>query len=602
MINFLTQIPYQKVSCYNYQTPIYMSGLNDKMYVKDLIETLFHLGMRHAVVCPGSGNASLILAIAANKDIKCYNMVDERCAGYFALGIAKQQKKPVALITSSGSAVLNLAPSIAEAYYQYVPLIVITADRPPEMVNQGYNQTINQNKIYSNYTKSFFSMSAFLNGGNLHYLQREISKMFLKSTKYPQGPVHINIPVKEPLFEIPEHSSEEVKEVKLSIPEQQMEDISIDDFCKKWKSFEKILIIPGAQYPNRQLVKCLESIVRKTSVAVLSEHLSNLKSELFIDNIDKVISTISESDIKYFKPNLLITFGNRHVSSRIKRMINQSPPEAHWHIDQAKSHDRYNCLTRFIKISPEIFFWQLAMNLDSKLRDYYFDWKARNKEVSIKHDEFISKTQWCDLKAFSIICNNIPANSVLHLSNSSPLRYTHLFPLHNSVEVYNNRGTCGIDGCLSTAMGYSNESDKQNIFITGDISFIYDSNALWTDQFPNNLKILIINNNGGDYYRQNSSQIDDETQKYFSTPHKVNIKKIADAFGIEHVEVSNESELSNILNQGFLEKTSASILEIKTPYSKNKTVLDNYYNTISKVKTTNGVNIESDSQLSVHTM
>ena len=561
--------------------------LSSKLVVRDLVEVLAQKGVKHIVISPGSRNAPLIISFNRHPSFTCYSIVDERCAAFFALGIAQQTKNPVVICCTSGSAALNYAPAIVEAYYQKIPLLVLTADRPTEWIDQMDGQTIRQSKLYLNYSKGSFDLPLEVNNEDDRWYAQRISNEAIELTQFPEpGPVHINIPFKEPLYGLKDYSKEklpklfETTKTLLELP-----DGEIAELKEEWKSYNRILLITGLLHPNEVLNELLNDLSSQKNVAILTETTSNVFGKYFNRSIDRVIAGIEGDEVDYV-PDLLVTIGGPVVSKKVKAFLRENKPKAHWHINASNDTvDTYQSLTRIIPVSPEKvlkFFTGIEVN-----SDYRDKWLGKDSSLQKVYNQFIKEIEFCDLKVFETVLNKIPKESQLQLGNSTVVRYSNLFdqPFQNKLRCYSNRGTSGIDGTLSTAVGAAIATRKSTTVITGDLSFFYDSNALWITPFPQNLKIILFNNNGGSIFRiiDGPSNID-ELEPFFEAKHNLNAEYIAKTFGLDYTFCDNEADLKKSLEEVYEDGIGrAFLLEVSTENKLNPEILKRYFQSLKNV-------------------
>lgn len=556
--------------------------LSSKVAVRDLVEICAQKGIKHVVISPGSRNAPLTISFNRHPNFECHTVVDERCAAFFAMGMAQQLKEPVAICCTSGSAALNYAPAIVEAYYQKIPLLVLTADRPKEWVDQMDGQTIRQSNIYANYIKASFDFPVEVGNDSDRWCAQRIANEAIELTQFPEaGPVHINLPFREPLYEVKDYSGEEAPKIfsttktKLELPE-----VEIEQLQKDWSSFDKILVITGLLHPNEELNVALNQLSNQENVAILTETTSNVFGEKFNRSIDRLIVGIEGEEEKY-KPDLLVTLGGPVVSKKVKSFLREHKPREHWHINASNdSVDTYQALTKIIPLSPEKI---LPFLKGSKQSNYRDNWLGKDTVLQKVYNDFLRDIEFCDLKAFEIIFNAIPEKSQVQLANSTVVRYSNLFdqPSLKRFKCFSNRGTSGIDGTISTAVGTAKANPNEIVtVITGDLSFFYDSNSLWISPFPNNLKIILINNKGGNIFRiiDGPSKIN-ELEKFFEVQHNLNAKFIAKTFKVEYLSVNSDSELKDCLKgDSLFSKKSSVLVEIFTNNELNPDVLSSYFN------------------------
>ncbi len=541
--------------------------ISDKKHVQQLAASLLKRGITDIVISPGSRNAPMINTFTGIPGFCCRNIVDERSAGYFALGLALAKQKPVVLVCSSGTAALNYTPAVAEAFYQNIPLIILTADRPDYWIDQAESQCIRQENIYQNFTKKEISLPIGESEKELWFAARLMNECLNLSVSGQPAPVHINIPLEEPLHKLVQMDLPEVKDIELAETKNGLEENELARLIETINQSQKIMILAGQLNPNQDLESILIKLVAKTGAVVLHEHLSNLSDQQFCGSIDVLMAGILDENIESYKPDLLISFGGQFVSKALKQFLRKNKPAQHWHMSPSGEHfDTYQSLTKVIKMEAVNFFYALS-DLVLQIDESYLQlWK--NKEAKVNHlrDEFVARIEFCDLKAFNLIRQKIPANTVIHLGNSSPVRYA---LIHNRVEnaiYFSNRGTAGIDGCLSTAVGFASESDKINTIILGDLSFFYDSNALWNKYIGPNLRIIVIHNGGGNIFGMIKGPSDSPAfTEHFLAENTHKAEVLAKAFGLDYFKAENESELEKALDDFYSQKQQqVALLEIFT--------------------------------------
>lgn len=530
--------------------------------------------IQHIVICPGSRNAPLTIGFTENPFFKVYSIVDERAAAFFALGIAQQTGHPVAVICTSGSAVLNFYPAIAEAFYSDIPLLVISADRPPHFIDIGDGQTIRQENIFEKHI--LYSANLKIEEEHQKYNETQIN-VAINSAIELNGPVHINAPFEEPLYlkvdvptVIPQHVP--VKEKNHSLTE------NLNDFATIWNNAKRKLILVGVQQPDELSQKNIELLAADPDVLVMTETTSNLHHKNFICSIDQLIAPLNEAEFNELQPEVLLTFGGMVISKKIKAFLRTFPAKHHWHVDEKKAYDTYFYLGHHFKTTPESFFNTFLPFTKSLESNYQSHWlEVKNKRVQ-KHGEYMQNIPFTDFKAFQHILKFLPKNSVLQLGNSAIVRYAQLFMLDNSLHVFCNRGTSGIDGSTSTAIGAAVATHKPVVFITGDLSFFYDANGLWNNYIPKNFKIILINNNGGGIFRILPGEKDTPNfDKYFETIHSLSAKQLCEMHQINYRFTDNEAGLEKELTAFFNYNEKPSLIEIKTPRTINDKVLLDYF-------------------------
>ncbi len=538
-----------------------------------LIQICLAKGLTQIVISPGSRNAPLTIGFSTHSGFDCYSIADERCAAFFALGMAQQTKKPVAVVCTSGSALLNYYPAFAEAFYSQIPLIVISADRPAKKIDIGDGQTIRQRNVFSNHSLFNANLTENASDENDFLINKAIDVAV-----FEKGPTHINAPFEEPLYE----TVSELKSIaKITKTEFAAENIieNIDYFKEIWQNSTKKMILAGVNYPNIITDKNLEKIAQDDSITVFTETTSNLHHETFINNIDTIITPFSETEFSAFSPNLLITFGGMIVSKRIKAFLRRHKPQHHWHIDTHRAYDTFDALSHHFKTNPDHFF-DVFLNFKSKTESDYFEKINQIKQLRHqKTNQYLQKIPFSDFKAFQQIIESLPHHSQFQISNSSAIRYAQLIDIHPSINVFCNRGTSGIDGSTSTAIGAAVASNKTTVFVTGDIGFLYDSNALWNNYTPKNFKLILINNGGGGIFRILPGH--EETpvfNQFFETSHCFTAQHLAAMYQFEYLTASNKETLEMALAKMYSKNEKPVLLEIFTPTLENDKILLQFFN------------------------
>jgi len=538
---------------------------------QSILEIFLAKGITNIIISPGSRNAPLTIGFASNPDFKCYSIADERSAAFFGLGIAQQTNRPVALVCTSGSALLNYYPAFAEAFYSQIPLIVLSADRPQSKIDIGDGQTIRQENVFANHSLYNANLEELASIENDIKINEALDMALAK-----KGPVHINAPFEEPLYET---VSELSVQSNITISKVNLATIlDLTQFADIWNQATKKMILVGVNNPNVIDESAIDSLANDESVTVWTETTSNLHHPSFITNIDTIISPFTSEDFEFFQPEILVTFGGMVVSKRIKAFLRKYKPKHHWHIDTLRAYDTFGSLTHHFEIDPQLFFEQFLPLTHSISSDYAQQLAIVKQTRKIKHDQYLSTIPFSDFTVFKQIIPSLPKNSQLQIGNSSAIRYAQLVPIDPSIEVYCNRGTSGIDGCTSTAIGAAVVNNKLTTFITGDIGFLYDTNALWNDYISKNFKIILINNGGGGIFRILPGH--EETpvfNTFFETSHCHTAEHLAKMYGFNYRIASDEKSLEKALSELYSNNEQPELLEVFTPTRKNDSILLNYF-------------------------
>jgi len=542
------------------------------LLAQSIIEILRAKGITTIIISPGSRNAPLTIGFVSHPDFTCYSIADERSAAFFAVGIAQQIKKPVAVVCTSGSALLNYYPAFAEAFYSQIPFIVISADRPQSKIDIGDGQTIRQENVFANHSLFNANLTENASDENDFLINEAINTAFAK-----KGPVHINAPFEEPLYETVPELVVEPKVISAMVKDF-IYDEPISEYINIWNTSKRKLVLVGVNEPNAIEQKFLDTFANDPSVVVMIETTSNLHHPNFINTIDSIITPFTHEDFLDFQPEILVTFGGMIVSKRIKAFLRKYRPNHHWHIDDLRAYDTFGCLTKHFEVQPNLFFqsfFMLTETVESNYNQYAQNIKALRQKRSL---EYLAKVPFTDFKVFEKVIPALPKDSQLQISNSSPIRYAQLFDIEQSIEVFSNRGTSGIDGSTSTAIGAAVGSKKPNVFIAGDIGFLYDSNALWNNYIPKNFKIILINNGGGGIFRILPGH--DETpvfNTFFETSHCLTAEHLAKMYGFNYLIASTETTLEESLKAIFSNDEKPTLLEVFTPTLENDKVLLQYF-------------------------
>ena len=548
---------------------------------KRSIQVLGHLlqqyGIEKMVISPGSRNAPLAIHFSGIDAFECFSIVDERSAAFTAMGMAKSLKKPVAISCTSGSAAVNYYPAITEAFYQNIPLLILTADRPTDFVDLFDGQTIRQKNVFHQHSYGDFELLED-EAENAEEQNFKTIKTAIELCIEKQGPVHINIPLSEPLYnlvyELPIFPEVEI------IKQEKPYEIS-SHLVSEFNQAKRILILAGTLDHNPELESILSQFVKNHSVVVLTEANSNLYHDKFFNHIDRYVFNFSEEDFRTYAPDLLITIGQNVVSKKVKEFLRKAKPTKHWHIDQHWFPNTYYALTEKIDAKPEVFFGQLLPFSRLEPQAYYNLWSVLKDKRDEKHEAFCKASSFSDFKIFETLEQKIPENYHVHISNSSAIRYAELFPYSKNHQIYCNRGTSGIDGCTSTAMGYAMMNENPVILITGELSFMYDINGLWNQYIPPYTRIIVVNNGEGNIFRiipgpSNTNAVDE----FIATKHHKNVENLAKHFGFSYFKVEEEETFLRVLDNFFKADEKPKILEIDTSEIQNADVLKNYFNAL----------------------
>jgi len=551
--------------------------------IKNIPEICARHGVKKVVIAPGSRNAPLIFAFTAQTDMECLSITDERSAAYFALGMAQHSGEAVALVCTSGTAVLNFAPAIAEAYYQNLPLLVFTADRPAELIDQADGQTLRQTDIFANYIKASFDLPVdTVVNADLDFSDRQVSQSIDTAVSYPQGPVQINVPMREPIYTALPETHSNPKIIKTMKTNSGLTVESLTELQHSWLLHKRKLIVFGVFPKNEALNALAKQLANEPDVVVLAENLSNITGKNIITQLESLFSRVNSTENPdTFTPDLLITIGHSVICKQLKIFLRGHQPTEQWQIESSMPYvDTYKSLTTIVPgLATEVL---SEMPLGQAGSDFSKTYHSEMAKIAAHHEDFVNDKPLSDMSVTIELLKQTPANTVLHLANSTSVRWTQLFPARPDLTYICNRGTSGIDGSMSTAAGYAYSSQLPTVFLTGDLSFIYDSNALWNNYIGKNIKIIVMNNNGGNIFRFiGDKELMAGSIDFFTTPHHVKIKALVEAYGLNYLVCDTTENLSQSV-AALLNSDKATVLEVFTDSDLNTENYNGYFKNIKK--------------------
>ena len=551
----------------------------DKKNILQLVALLEAHGVKKIVLCPGSRNIPLVHTLSTHPSFTCYPMTDERSAGFFAIGLSLNGGGPVAVCCTSGTALLNLHPAVAEAFYQNVPLVVISADRPGAWIGQMDGQTVPQPGVFGTLVKKSVNLPEIYTDEDEWYCNRLINEALLATHHHGKGPVHINVPVNEPLFRF---TAEVLPEVRVITRYQGLNvyDRDYKELIERLNKYQKRMIIVGQMNLIYLFDKKYSKLLYK-HFAWLSEHIGNQTVPgLPIRNFDAALYTMNDEVQEKMMPELLITYGGHVVSKRLKKYLRQHPPKEHWHVSlDGEVVDLYGSLTTVIEMDPFEFLEKIAFLLENKTPQYPLMWENYCKALPQM------EMAYSEMSAIGALIRTLPEQSALHLGNSSSIRYAQLYSVPPTVEVCCNRGTSGIEGTLSTAIGYAAASDKLKFLVMGDLSFFYDMNALWNGNIGTNIRILLLNNGGGEiFHTLPGLEMSGTSHKFITAVHKTSAKGWAEERGFLYQCVEDENQLLEAMKL-FAQPEPMNqpvLMEVFTNKNKDARILKDYYHQLKQ--------------------
>lgn len=559
--------------------------------IYDIAEICFRKHITHVVLCPGSRCAPLTLAFTRHPGIITRTVSDERSAGFIALGMAQSLETPVIIVCTSGTAVYNLAPAVSEAYFSHTSLVILSADRPAEWIGQHDGQTIFQNDVFGKHVKKSFQLPQdYDHQDSIWAVNRMINEALNLSLQDSQGPVHINAPFREPLYPTKGNDTIRYSETRTISDHAPLLQITADVklmLQRELGSYHNILLVAGQMRPTPGIIRAVSAFRQKHHVPVVHDIISNLHDlEGGIQHSDLFLAQASQDLQSGLRPDLLITFGDSLISKNLKLFLRGYPARRHWHVQaQGPVADTFRHLTDVFYTTPEIFLDLLsslpeAAPFESQKQENYFRlWDVEERRTLRALDEFFNEAGLSELSLVKTLLENLPEGSNLHLANSMSVRYANFVGMNASgkdIRVFSNRGTSGIDGAASTAVGHCLTSHRFNFLITGDIAFFYDRNAYWHNYPLENLRVLLLNNHGGlifDVLDGPSST--PEAREYFITRQTLNAEKICQEFAFDYLKLDHPRKTKNLINDFLTFNKHTKVLELEGDTTSNKDVLKN---------------------------
>lgn len=559
----------------------------------ELVALIKAHGIREVVLSPGSRNAPLSLSFAADPFFRCHSIVDERSAGYVALGMIQASRQPVVVCCTSGSALLNYGPAVAEAFYQKLPLIVVSADRTEAWIGQMDGQTIPQYQVFGALVKRSVHVPEVHSDEDLWHANRLINEALNAALMAGCGPVHLNMPIDEPLSDFSVQQLPEVRKITMIHPTEADADGAALLASAMVKAKRPMLVVGQRLPASDNLSELLEILSLRFGVVVLAEHLAN------VDHAIASFDAILEHN-KMEAPDLLITLGGHLVSKRLKQLLRAQKPDQHiLFSDDLEAPDTYQALTCVLRQNPvavlkktiEVLLQKAAYNniSFSGLGSYYSQWTQAASALSFDSENmrqnYCEHLPFSDLYAVGKFLELLPENASILVANSSSVRHVQAFPLPKNTRVYCNRGTNGIEGTLSTAFGMALVSDRPLYVILGDLAFFYDLNILTVKPFPKNLKVLLLNNGGGGIFDLlYEKQPKEAYQSFVAAEHTTQAVAWANAAGLEVVQANDKASIQAGLKRFMAFDGNGILLEVNNIENNAKEAQQKYAEIIQEHK------------------
>ena len=514
---------------------------SNKGNINILTALLVAHGIRHAVVCPGSRNSPIVHNLNECPDIHCYPVTDERSAGFYALGMAQATDTPVVVCVTSGTALLNLAPAVAEAYYQHQSLVVISADRPVAWIDQLDGQTLPQPDALGRFVKKAVSLPEPHDEEERWYCNRLVNEALMER----HAPVHINVPISEPLFEYTwEHLPEERK---IERTPADIQPHTLSHILRMFMQAKRPMLVAG---------------------------------QPFNPHMDEAVSLV-EDDERYV-PDFVLYTGGSIVSKRWKRFLRKAKET--WMVNESgEVADPFMNLTHVLMGDHAVVADQIRFMLEQQPHPFVQLWNELLERVHRHALAYMpAYSQMATVKYFNSQLSTLNSQlSSLHYANSTAVRLANIYACH---PFYCNRGVNGIDGSLSTAAGYSLVTDDPVFCVIGDLSFFYDQNALWNQNLRGNFRILLMNNGkGGIFNMLQGLEQSPARDKYVAAEHHTSAKGICEQNDVVYMRAKNMVEMQDGIDRLLQEQSDRPmLLEVFTDAAEDERVLKDYYGQFKK--------------------
>ena len=546
--------------------------VNDKM-VLQLVALLKKFEIKRIVVSPGSRHNKLINSLQADKYFKLYLVVDERSAAFFALGLIQECGEPVAVTCSSGTACINYGSAIVEAFYQRLPLLVLSSDRVPELLNQCEDQMYDQASTFISCTKYHCQLPVIDTPRDEWYCNRIINEALIELTHHGRGPVHINIP-----FANHHGTAYDVETLpdarKITLHQLPMSQSDWKSISARLKN-KKVMVIWGqAVYPLKEVEESENIFFEKYDAAVLTDKMSNCHAKNAIINTTITMSIMKDNQAPALQPDIVISIGANYIfNNEIKAYLKNGNAE-HWQVGlEDKICDPFHTLTDMFEMPEAYFFDMLAENCENEAKGAYFaGWKA------IADIPTLPDMQYCALYAITKLMSQLPADCDLQLANSQTIRMAHYIPIKDSIRVNCNRGVNGIDGSMSTAVGFGADCNRPLFYITGELSFFYDMNSLSIRHLSNKTRILLINNHGGAVmYDRPRNTPENLLPIYLASGETKTAKGWVESLGFKYLSATNKEEVDTGVKTLLDESINQPVLlEVFTNLSEDRYCIGDY--------------------------
>lgn len=556
---------------------------SEKRNVRQLLSLLKAHGISRFVVSPGSRHIPIVISMEADPFFRLYSVVDERGASFFAIGLMQKFQEPVGVICTSGTASANYCSAINECLYQELPLLVLTADREECLRDQHEDQMIRQSTMYTSVTKMVANLPLVKDEKDAWFNNRLINEALLELTHHGCGPVQINIPVPEHLdkFDAPELPLER----KITRYDLGSVDWQATAGCLTGK---RIIIVCGEGYVlTEEQRTSIERFCDKYDAIVLCDKMSNCHVKNSIENAFPTLQALNTLDINELAPDIVISIrANYSFNPEFKSFMKRAKGHKceNWFVHPSgRIVDPFKgLLTKVYEMDEFFFFKQLSdMAIPASTPCYAEIWKIISQSVEEPD------VPYGHISAAGHFLKNIPGHSVLQLANSNSVRMAQLYNLDPTIEIHCNRGTDGIDGCMSTAVGFASETEKPVFLMIGDLTFFYDMNALWNRQLGKNMRIFLDNNGGGAimHMPKRPDFAAERLPNFISARHDASAKAWAEDRGFRYVSARTQEEIeAGVKMLTDMSVEGPVLLEVFSDMLEDTRIFKGYYATINRQK------------------
>ena len=541
--------------------------------VQILISLLKQFNIRHIVLSPGTRNTALAGSIENDEFFQCYSIVDERSAAYFALGLSEALEVPVCVSCTAATATCNYLPAIKEAYERQIQLVALTADQNPYEMFHMEDQCIDQVDMFHGYVKMAVDVPKVMNNDDYWYCNRRINEALLELNHHGKGPVQINYHMSYSLDEI---SAYDVKDLPITRKiDRYEEDCDFAALAEIVKNKKRILVVGGSEFDQTgKLRDSLNEFTEKYNCVVICDTYANI----FSDN-EKIMNpralgdVITQDQIAYLAPDLIISFGAVYYSTVKYFMSHYAKVAEHWQIAvDGMINDGYHCLKKVFELRPEEFFTHINQYSDGMNNKEYFEsWKKRLDMMHFQDLDFTNLAVICEFSAA------LPENALLHTTVLDSIRMSNYASMKPTVRCFANIGADGIDGALSTYLGQGTSEEELVYLLIGDLSLMYDMNAL-LQRLPSNIRILVVNNYAGAEFHKNFGlERIPALNKYIAAGHSVKIANCCISSQFEYMTATDMKELKNQLKNFMKPSDRPILLEVFTDADKDAKALKKYW-------------------------